>query len=162
MSTRIAIRWNGVCCLSPKTRVKTLPLLNIKRFLSTPKAEVRGRPFSELTVSAVKEIYKGYKKIFLFLKSFLGERRVALSPAAAANLVKKGIKVNIEKGAGALASFNDDEYGKAGANLVDKNTAFSSDVVLKVLFYFYEQKELNFRFGHRKNPKLSSSKMETC
>uniref|UniRef100_A0A914EIL4 proton-translocating NAD(P)(+) transhydrogenase n=1 Tax=Acrobeloides nanus TaxID=290746 RepID=A0A914EIL4_9BILA len=119
MSTRIAIRWNGVCCLSPKTRVKTLPLLNIKRFLSTPKAEVRGRPFSELTVSAVKEIYKG-------------ERRVALSPAAAANLVKKGIKVNIEKGAGALASFNDDEYGKAGANLVDKNTAFSSDVVLKV------------------------------
>ena len=69
-----------------------------------------------------------------FLK-FLGEKRVALTPAATANLVKKGIKVNIEKGAGALASFNDDDYGKAGAQIVDKNTAFSSDVVLKVKIF---------------------------
>lgn len=63
---------------------------------------------------------------------FSGERRVALTPAATANLVKKGIKVRIEEGAGALAHFNDEQYHRVGANVVSRKEAFQSDVVLKV------------------------------
>lgn len=47
-------------------------------------------------------------------------------------LVKKGFTINIEEGAGFGAKFRDDDYAKAGANIVDSNTALSSDIVLKV------------------------------
>lgn len=78
------------------------------------------RPFKGLRVSAVKEIHKD-------------ETRVALSPAATANLVKRGVDVQIEQSAGVLASFQDDDYAKAGAKIVDKSVAFQADVVLKVI-----------------------------
>uniref|UniRef100_A0A915E5W5 NAD(P) transhydrogenase, mitochondrial n=1 Tax=Ditylenchus dipsaci TaxID=166011 RepID=A0A915E5W5_9BILA len=55
------------------------------------------KPFNGLIVAAVKEVHKG-------------EHRVALSPQAAANLVKKGIRVQLEEGAGLLAAFKDEEY----------------------------------------------------
>ena len=55
-----------------------------------------GIPYSSLTVSAPKEIFEGSFTPFLFYEiSCLGERRVALSPAATQNLVKKGFKVQV-------------------------------------------------------------------
>jgi NAD(P) transhydrogenase subunit alpha len=45
------------------------------------------------------------------------ETRVSLLPDAAATLVKKGIKVLIEEGAGEKAFSNNDDYAKAGAEL---------------------------------------------
>jgi NAD(P) transhydrogenase subunit alpha len=47
-------------------------------------------------------------------------------------LVGLGYEVAIERGAGARASFADDAYAAAGASLVDRVDAWSSDVVLKV------------------------------
>lgn len=46
--------------------------------------------------------------------------------------MKKGFTVNIEEGAGFSAKFRDDDYSKAGANIVNSATALSSDIVLKV------------------------------
>uniref|UniRef100_A0A914UM20 proton-translocating NAD(P)(+) transhydrogenase n=1 Tax=Plectus sambesii TaxID=2011161 RepID=A0A914UM20_9BILA len=84
-----------------------------------PEAPPRGTPWKQMTVGAVRETYKG-------------ERRVALSPQATAALVKKGFSVNVEAGAGVLASFKDEDFVKAGAKIVDGDKAFQSDIVLKV------------------------------
>src|SRR5947208_7680090 len=61
------------------------------------------------------------------------ERRVALTPDVAGRLVKAGLSVVVERGAGEAASFGDDAYGAAGATLVATAAeAFGSDMVLKV------------------------------
>jgi NAD(P) transhydrogenase subunit alpha len=59
-----------------------------------------------------------------------GERRVALVPNAVAKLVQGGIEVVVERGAGAAASFPDEAYAEAGAQLVDD--VWGADAVVKV------------------------------
>src|SRR5207245_2345575 len=63
-----------------------------------------------------------------------GERRVALTPDMAAALVKGGLAVLIETGAGAGAFHADAAYEQAGARIVpDAGTLYAeADVVLKV------------------------------
>ncbi len=62
------------------------------------------------------------------------ERRVAVTPDVAGRLVKTGLSVLVERGAGEAASFGDDAYGAAGATLAATAAeAFGqSAVVLKV------------------------------
>jgi NAD(P) transhydrogenase subunit alpha len=65
-------------------------------------------------------------------ESLAGERRVAIVPETARGLVKAGIQLAIEAGAGVSAFFSDAAYIDAGANVTDAATAFASDAVLKV------------------------------
>ncbi len=62
------------------------------------------------------------------------ERRVALSPEVAGRLVKAGLTIQIERGAGTGASFPDEAYVAAGASVVATaaDVFAQSDVVLKV------------------------------
>jgi NAD(P) transhydrogenase subunit alpha len=62
------------------------------------------------------------------------ERRVALTPEVSQRLVKSGLTVLVERGAGEHASFNDDAYRAAGAAVTEKpaDVFGQSDVVLKV------------------------------
>ena len=48
-----------------------------------------------------------------------GERRVALVPESVSRLVKSGVEVVVERGAGLAANFPDDQYEKAGASIGD-------------------------------------------
>jgi len=63
-----------------------------------------------------------------------GERRVALTPEVAGRLVKSGLAVLVERGAGEAASFGDEAYRAAGATLAATavDVFGQSDVVLKV------------------------------
>jgi H+-translocating NAD(P) transhydrogenase subunit alpha len=61
-----------------------------------------------------------------------GERRVALVPDAVARLVKGGLDVVVERGAGAEAAFADDLYAAAGGSLGSAADALGADVVVKV------------------------------
>jgi NAD(P) transhydrogenase subunit alpha len=61
-----------------------------------------------------------------------GERRVAASPAVVAKWVKGGWEVAVERGAGDAASYPDAQYAAAGAAIVDRATAWHSDIVLKL------------------------------
>ena len=65
-------------------------------------------------------------------ETLAGERRVAIVPETARGLVKAGIQVAVEAGAGAAAFFGDAAYIDAGANVSDAATAFAGDAVLKV------------------------------
>lgn len=58
-----------------------------------------------------------------------GERRVALTPDIVSRLVKSGVEVAVERGAGVEANFPDELYEKAGASLGDP---WGSGVVVKV------------------------------
>jgi NAD(P) transhydrogenase subunit alpha len=59
-----------------------------------------------------------------------GERRVALVPEAASRLIANGFQVVVEQGAGAAASFPDDAYAKAGAEVAA--SVWDADAVAKV------------------------------
>jgi NAD(P) transhydrogenase subunit alpha len=48
-----------------------------------------------------------------------GERRVALTPDVVQKLTAAGFDVGVERGAGAAASFADDDFASAGASLAD-------------------------------------------
>jgi len=63
-----------------------------------------------------------------------GENRVALIPESVGQLVKKGVQVLVETGAGLNSSFLDEAYEKAGATIVpDAATLYSrSDMICKV------------------------------
>src|ERR1700691_4943768 len=70
-------------------------------------------------------------------ETFPGERRVALSASAIPNLVKAGMEVLVEAGAGVSAGYPDAEYAAKGAKIVaERSDVFSAaDVVLQVLCY---------------------------
>ncbi len=63
-----------------------------------------------------------------------GERRVAVTPENVARLIKMGFAVAVEHDAGAAASFGDDDYVAAGAEMVADTRAIwhAGDIILKV------------------------------
>ncbi len=60
------------------------------------------------------------------------EARAAATPETVKKYVAAGHRVTVERGAGYGASFTDEAFAAAGAELVDAATAFGADLVLKV------------------------------
>jgi alanine dehydrogenase len=60
------------------------------------------------------------------------ERRVALTPDGAHELVSQGMEVRIEAGAGLGAGISDDDYRAVGARLVSREEAWAAHLVVKV------------------------------
>jgi proton-translocating NAD(P)+ transhydrogenase subunit alpha len=72
-------------------------------------------------------------KVAVVKETFPGERRVALVPADVAKLVKNGLSVIIEPGAGERAGFTDKAYADKGAQPASsRDGAFSADIVLQL------------------------------
>lgn len=100
----------------------TAPRPDLNQYSTTSTVVPPTVPFANLAVGVPTEIFEG-------------ERRVALTPANVALLLKKGYgKVLVQRGAGAHADFPDDAYKAAGATLLDSAQAVWSgaDIVLKV------------------------------
>ena len=60
------------------------------------------------------------------------ETRVAATPKTVEQLLKLGFSLAVESGAGKLASFEDDAFTQAGAEIVDGDNVWHADVILKV------------------------------
>lgn len=60
------------------------------------------------------------------------ETRVAATPKTVEQLLKLGFTVAIESGAGKLASFDDEAFTQAGAEVVDGAEVWQSPIILKV------------------------------
>ncbi|XP_042213471.1 NAD(P) transhydrogenase, mitochondrial-like [Homarus americanus] len=84
-----------------------------------PAEPIPGIPYKNLTIGVPKEIWQN-------------ERRVALAPASVAALTKRGFNIAIEDGAGLEAKYHNVAFEEAGAKIVDRNSAFASDIVLKI------------------------------
>ena len=61
-----------------------------------------------------------------------GETRVAVIPAGVATLVKAGLQVAVESGAGVAAGFPDSAYSAQGAQVLARADTLQSDIVLQV------------------------------
>jgi H+-translocating NAD(P) transhydrogenase subunit alpha len=70
-------------------------------------------------------------------ESYPGERRVALVPVVIPNLIKAGLEVVVESGAGEQAGYPDSVYAEKGAKIVaDRAAVFAAaDIVAQVLCY---------------------------
>ena len=72
-------------------------------------------------------------KVGIPKETWPGEARVAVVPAAVPGLVKSGLEVAVEAGAGLAAGFTDDMYRGQEATLVSRPDLFrSSDIVLQI------------------------------
>ena len=73
-------------------------------------------------------------KIAVAKESEPGERRVALTPDVVSRLVKKGLEISVESGAGDGSFFSNEAYVAAGATIVDDASVLwgNADIVLKV------------------------------
>jgi NAD(P) transhydrogenase subunit alpha len=72
-------------------------------------------------------------KIGIPRETWPGETRVAVVPAAVAGLVKAGLEVLVEQGAGTTAGFLDEAYRAQGAAVASRADVFkSSDILLQV------------------------------
>nr|MBP8155968.1 alanine dehydrogenase [Leadbetterella sp.] len=61
------------------------------------------------------------------------EKRIALTPDAVAILVKNGMSVSVETGAGLSANYSDMDYSNAGAQIVfSRKEIFENDIILKI------------------------------
>ena len=84
-------------------------------------------------------------------ESYPGERRVALVPAVIPGLLKAGLQVIVEAGAGVEAGYPDAEYSARGAQIVSGRAAVfgAADIVVQVLC-----PGSNDRTGHEEIPLL--------
>lgn len=70
--------------------------------------------------------------IFISKETAPGETRVAATPESVKQLIKNGLSVNVESGAGALAFFPDDHYREAGATITGSDALATADIVARV------------------------------
>ena len=95
-------------------------------------------PFSKeelLPQAETLEIKKKKGELFIGLpkETYLGEKRVCLTPDAVSALCAHGHRIVVETGAGDNANYPDSEYSEAGAKIsYDTEEAFKCNIVLKV------------------------------
>jgi NAD(P) transhydrogenase subunit alpha len=70
--------------------------------------------------------------IFVPKESAAGEARVAAVPETVKGMLKLGLQVQVERGAGCAAGFADADYEAAGATLVDAGARGAADIVLGI------------------------------
>ena len=71
-------------------------------------------------------------RVAVLKESAAGESRVALSPDAVVRLIRRGIEVVVERGAGEAAFYPDQSYQDAGATVVATDEALKSDLIAAV------------------------------
>ncbi|WP_026778133.1 alanine dehydrogenase [Polaribacter sp. Hel_I_88] len=95
-------------------------------------------PFSKeelLPQAEMLEIKKRKGELFIGLpkETYIGEKRVCLTPDAVTALCTHGHRIVVETGAGDGANFTDKEYSEAGAKIsYNTEEAFKCNIVLKV------------------------------
>jgi alanine dehydrogenase len=95
-------------------------------------------PFSKeelLPQEEMLEVQKRKGELFIGLpkETYLGEKRVCLTPDAVSALCTHGHRIVVETGAGLNANYSDKEYSDAGAKIsYNIEEAFKCNIVLKV------------------------------
>ena len=70
--------------------------------------------------------------VFIPAETRAGESRVGLTPEGAQKLIKLGLTVSIQEGAGQASGYHDDEYKAAGASIAGISAISTADVVATV------------------------------
>ena len=116
--------YKPIAALGQPTRKQLRQLKRIQSRCYNTEEAPKGISYDQLTCSCVKETLER-------------ERRVALTPANVALLLKEGFKgVVVEKGCGTAAGFPDADYEAAGAKVVPRAEALKANIVFKVCTEF--------------------------
>jgi len=70
--------------------------------------------------------------IFIARETGKNEPRVAASPETVKKLIQRGLRVQVEEGAGVLSHIADADYAQMGAEIVNVAAAKKADIILKV------------------------------
>ncbi len=118
-------------------------------------------PFSKeelLPQEEMLEIKRQKGELFIGLpkETYLGEKRVCLTPDAVTALTSHGHRIVIETGAGDGANYTDKEYSEAGAKIsYDMEEAFKCNIVYfhkksQIIFWIWNrtQRQYSTRLGH--------------
>ncbi len=87
------------------------------------------------TQESLLEVRRQKKELFIGIpkESSFQENRISLVPESVALLVNNGHRIRIEAGAGSNATFTDNDYSEAGAEIVySPAEVYESDIILKV------------------------------
>ena len=72
-------------------------------------------------------------KVAVVKETYPGERRVGLVPAGVPHLLKAGLEVLVQAGAGSAAGFADQQYVDKGAKIAaTRDEAFAADIIVQV------------------------------
>lgn len=71
-------------------------------------------------------------KVGIFKEHLDGESRVAATPDSVARLIRQGLDVVVEKGAGLLSGFSDETYTAAGASIAEKEEVLNADFLFSI------------------------------
>ncbi|MEN8125124.1 MAG: Re/Si-specific NAD(P)(+) transhydrogenase subunit alpha [Bacteroidota bacterium] len=101
-------------------------------------------------------------KIGILKESKKGEKRVALSPKIAKQLIDKGFEIIVEEDAGTASSFKDSDFADVGVTLEKRGVVFKeSDILIKINPFDEEDLKLvdkghilMSQLFHKSNPKL--------
>jgi NAD(P) transhydrogenase subunit alpha len=106
-------------------------------FTSSSSSSTKSVTVFQFTVAVLRA--KGLLRVIVGVpkESYPGERRVALVPVAVPGLIKAGLEVIVEAGAGEQAGYPDAIYVEKGAKIVpDRAAVFgAADIVVQVLCY---------------------------
>lgn len=104
-------------------------------------------------------------KIGILKETQKGEKRIAISPNIAKQLLAKGFEVSMEENAGVLSSYKNSDYKNVEVNVEKKEVIFKeSDVLIKI--NPFDEEDLKFvskgqtlisQLYHKANPKLIQS-----
>ncbi|QJC34391.1 Re/Si-specific NAD(P)(+) transhydrogenase subunit alpha [Enterobacteriaceae endosymbiont of Donacia crassipes] len=65
-------------------------------------------------------------------EKYFEEKRVAMTPLNIKKLIKLGFRIYIEKGAGNLSYFNDQDYENNGARIVENEEVWNANIIIKI------------------------------
>lgn len=88
-----------------------------------------------MTQESLLEVRRQKKSLYIGIpkESSFQENRISLTPESTALLVTNGHRIRIEAGAGSNATFTDNDYSEAGAEIVySPAEVYEADIVLKV------------------------------
>jgi NAD(P) transhydrogenase subunit alpha len=71
-------------------------------------------------------------KVGIFKENNKVENRVAATPDSVGRLIKLGLEVEIEKGAGILSSYTDAAFEASGATIVSASKICAADFIFSV------------------------------
>ncbi len=101
-------------------------------------------------------------KIGILKETQKGEKRVAISPNIAKQLIEKGFEILVEDGAGEASQFKNSDYEKVGAHIERRGVVFKeADMLVKINPFDKEDLKLvdkrhilMSQFFHKSNPEL--------
>ena len=91
-----------------------------------------------------------------------GENRVAIVPNSVKKLMKKGLEVFIQKGAGEKSNYSNSDYLEAGANICSRDEALSCEIIMSIRMLESSELRKGMNLVYVADPFRHPEKIKSC